>query len=86
MTFSFDQKRPDIPLLEEVLTMPVKAAEKEGKRVVIVFDEFQQILEYESDTVERLLRSSIQHQTDVAYIFCGSRRGTSSCLPMDENG
>ena len=90
--FGFDQKRPDIPLLEEVLSMPAKAAEKEGKRVVVVFDEFQQILEYESDVVERLLRSSIQHQTDVAYIFCGSRKHliremfTDSRRPMYRSG
>ena len=83
ISFGFDQKRPDMPLLEEVLAMPAKAAEKEGKRMVVVFDEFQQILEYESDTVERLLRSSIQHQTDVAYIFCGSRKHLIREMFMD---
>ncbi len=83
VTFGFDQKRPDVPLLEEVLAMPAKAAEKEGKRIVVVFDEFQQILEYESDVVERLLRSSIQHQTNVAYIFCGSRKHLIRQMFMD---
>ncbi len=83
ITFGFDQKRPDVPLLEEVLAMPAKAAKKEGKQVVVVFDEFQQILEYESDIVERLLRSSIQHQTDVAYIFCGSRKHLIRQMFMD---
>jgi hypothetical protein len=83
VTFRFDQKRPDIPLLEEVLAMPAKASEKEVKRVVVVFDEFQQILEYESDVVERLLRSSIQHQTNVAYIFCGSRKHLIRQMFMD---
>ncbi|QBG48506.1 ATP-binding protein [Verrucomicrobia bacterium S94] len=83
VTFSFDQKRPDMPLIEEVLAMPVKSAEKTGRRVVIVFDEFQQILEYESDAVERLLRSSIQHQADVAYIFCGSRKHLIRQMFMD---
>lgn len=83
ITFGFDQKRPDIPLLEEVLAMPAKAAQKEGKRIVVVFDEFQQILEYESDTVERLLRSTIQHQSDVAYIFCGSRKHLIRQMFMD---
>lgn len=83
ITFGFDQKRPDTPLLEEVLAMPVKAAEKEGRRVVVVFDEFQQILEYESDNVERLLRSAIQYQSDVAYIFCGSRKHLIRQMFMD---
>ena len=30
ISFGFDQKRPDMPLLEEVLAMPAKAAEKSG--------------------------------------------------------
>lgn len=83
ITFGFDQKRPDVPLLEEVLAMPAKAAIKEGRQVVVVFDEFQQILEYESDIVERLLRSTIQHQSDVAYIFCGSRKHLIRQMFMD---
>ena len=83
VTFGFDQKRPDIPLLEEVLDMPARTADRDGRRVVVVFDEFQQILEYESDTVERLLRSSVQHQTDVAYIFCGSRKHLIRQMFMD---
>jgi AAA+ ATPase superfamily predicted ATPase len=83
VTFGFDQKRPDMPLLEEVLSIPAKAAAKEGRQVVVVFDEFQQVLEYESDAVERLLRSSIQHQTDVAYIFCGSRKHLIRQMFMD---
>lgn len=83
VSFGFDQKRPDIPLVEEVLNMPAQAAAKDGRRVVVVFDEFQQILEYESDTVERLLRSSIQHQSDVAYIFCGSRKHLIRQMFMD---
>jgi AAA+ ATPase superfamily predicted ATPase len=82
VSFRFDQKRPDMPLLEDVLAMPAKAA-KDGRRVVVVFDEFQQILEYESDTVERLLRSSIQHQSEVAYIFCGSRKHLIRQMFMD---
>ena len=43
---------------------------KRGKRkVVIVFDEVQQMLEYESDVVERRLRSMIQKHKDVSCIF-----------------
>ncbi len=60
--------------LEEVLEAPARVA-REGKRsVVIVFDEFQQILEYESEQVERRLRSIVQHQRDISYVFLGSRR------------
>ena len=62
------------PGLDEVLSAPAKIAAQRQKKVVIVFDEFQQMLEYDSDMVERRLRSSIQHHKDVAYIFLGSRK------------
>ncbi|MGA2624040.1 MAG: ATP-binding protein [Bacteroidota bacterium] len=61
------------PELEEVLTAPERIGGK-GKTVVIVFDEFQQILMYGRDDIERKLRSIIQHQKNVAYVFMGSRK------------
>ena len=60
--------------LEEVLAAPPRVAEKRGRRVVLVFDEFQQILAYESDHVERALRSAVQQYTGVATFFLGSRK------------
>jgi hypothetical protein len=60
--------------LEEVLAVPQRIAKETGKKVVIVFDEMQRILEYGDDHVERLLRSIIQMQKNVAYIFLGSQK------------
>lgn len=60
--------------LEEVLAVPQRIANESGKKVVIVFDELQRILEYGDDHVERLLRSIIQMQNNVAYIFLGSQK------------
>jgi hypothetical protein len=60
--------------LTDVLAVPARIAEESDRKVVIVFDEMQRILEYESDHVERLLRSIIQQQNKVAYIFLGSRK------------
>ncbi len=60
--------------LEEVLQAPHRLAAREKRRVVVVFDEIQRILEYESDFVERKLRSVIQHQAEVCYVFLGSRK------------
>lgn len=60
--------------LEEVLSVPQRIASESGKKVVIVFDELQRILEYGDDHVERLLRSIIQRQNDVSYIFLGSQK------------
>ena len=60
--------------LEEVLAVPQRIATESGKKVVIVFDELQRILEYRDDHVERLLRSIIQMQRNVSYIFLGSQK------------
>jgi hypothetical protein len=42
--------------------------------MVIVFYEFQQINCFETDRIERLLRSYIQRQQNIAYIFMGSQK------------
>jgi uncharacterized protein len=59
--------------LEDVLNAPERIAEK-GRSVVIVFDEFQQIASIPGDAIERKLRSIIQHQRRVSYVFMGSRK------------
>ena len=71
--------------LIEVLVAPQKLAEKTGKTVVMVFDEFQQILEYEDDLTERQIRSSIQHHQNVAYVFLGSRKHLLQSMFLDES-
>lgn len=60
--------------LEEVLQAPARIAALGKRKVVVVFDEVQRILQYESDIVERKLRSIIQHHGDVSYLFLGSRK------------
>jgi AAA+ ATPase superfamily predicted ATPase len=69
--------------LEEVLETPARIANK--RNVVIVFDEFQQILEYKTDLVERKLRSAIQNQRKVAYLFLGSRRHLIQKMFLDKS-
>jgi hypothetical protein len=70
--------------LEEVLETPGRIGNKENKTVVVVFDEFQQILEYQNDLVERKLRSVIQTHPKVAYLFLGSRRHLIQKMFMDK--
>src|ERR1041385_4976130 len=73
------------PVLDEVLATPAKIAGKGKQKVVIVFDEFQQILEYGNDHVEKKLRSTIQSQSDVAYLFLGSRKHLIQKMFMDRS-
>ena len=78
------QARPG-PALDEVLATPAEVARDGRRRVVVVFDEFQQILDYESDQVERKLRSAVQTQRDVACLFLGSRKHLIQKMFMDRS-
>lgn len=74
ITFGAIKESPSDYILDNVLEVPMAAAEASKKKVVIVLDEFQQVLYYHSDSVERRLRSAIQKQDAVSYIFLGSRK------------
>lgn len=58
--------------LEEIIDLPEKLA-SEKKRVIIIFDEFQEITKLNGENFEKLLRSKIQQQQFVTYMFLGSR-------------
>jgi AAA+ ATPase superfamily predicted ATPase len=73
------------PQLEEVLNAPLRIAEERGRKVVIVFDEFQRLLEYDDDRVERTLRSKVQTHTGVGYLFLGSRKHLIQQMFLDQN-
>ncbi len=85
VTFAERASRLDGPTIEEILATPARIARERGCRVVIVLDEFQRILEYEDDSVERILRSVIQNQPEVAYIFLGSRKHLLQEMVLDQN-
>jgi AAA+ ATPase superfamily predicted ATPase len=70
--------------LEEVLEAPARLAEEGHRKVVVAFDECQQILEYGSDRLERRLRTIIQNHQQVAYIFLGSRKHLIHKMFLDE--
>ena len=48
--------------------------EHSGKKCFLAFDEFQRVAEYEDRNVEALLRSHIQHLTNIHFVFSGSQR------------
>lgn len=70
------------PLLDR-LALPRKVYDKLGKRVLVVFDEFQGVLTAEANA-DALIRSEIQHHADAAsYIFAGSQVGMMEALFAD---
>ena len=44
------------------------------KKMVVAFDEFQEVASYGGDAFEKLLRKSIQHHERISYIFAGSQK------------
>jgi hypothetical protein len=62
-----------------VLDIPRAVAERTGRRVLVVLDEFQAIASV--DRADAIVRSQIQHHTDqVSYLFAGSERSTLHML------
>ncbi len=85
ITFSFRDSVGDSPELDEVLRTPGLIAGKRGRKVVMVFDEFQRILEYGTDKAERTLRSAIQDQSGVSFIFLGSKKHLIQKMFVDQD-
>lgn len=85
VTFGVSRTSSASPELDQVLAAPAEIAARGKKRVVIVFDEIQRILEYESDKVERQLRSIIQRHAAVSYLFLGSRKHLIQKMFLDRS-
>ncbi len=66
------------------LDLPQKVAEKKGKKIVIAFDEFQEVSNLDGDQIEKMMRSSFQLHDRVSYIFAGSK--THMLKEMFEDG
>jgi AAA+ ATPase superfamily predicted ATPase len=58
--------------LDDIIDLPERLASAD-KRFIIIFDEFQEINKLNGDNFENLLRSKIQQQQYVNYLFLGSR-------------
>ncbi len=68
--------------LEAVLDVPRAVAERSGRRVLVVLDEFQEIGGVAR--ADAVIRSQIQHQTEsVSYLFAGSDQSTMDLLFND---
>ena len=68
-------RKPDVDrALEAIYDVPQRIAEKRKKRVVVVFDEFQEVSGLNGENIERSMRAKIQHHDKVAYAFMGSKK------------
>jgi hypothetical protein len=61
-------------MAEEVYNAPQKIAEKKGHNFAIVFDEFQEIRNFDGERIEKSMRAFFQRHENVGYIFAGSKK------------
>ena len=85
--FTFDSGRQPQDLdatLERLLELPGQLAAERGRKVALVLDEFQEIVDIDPD-LPRLMRSVFELQPDVAHVYLGSKRHMLERIFNDEN-
>ncbi len=85
--FNFDAgRRPEDvdATLERLLQLPGQLAAERGRRVALVLDEFQEIVEIDPN-LPKLMRSVFQEQPEVAHVYLGSKRHLMERIFSDEN-
>jgi hypothetical protein len=60
-------------MIEQLLGLPAQVASKRKRRVALVIDEFQSILELD-ESLPRKMRAVFQFQPDVAHVYLGSKQ------------
>jgi uncharacterized protein len=59
-------------LAEEVFALPARLADAHRRTVIVALDEFQAIAGFDGGAIEHALRSAVQRQREVGYVFAGS--------------
>lgn len=72
-------------VLTEVLDAPEKLAISKNKPLIVVFDEFQEVKNFNGWKVENLMRTHFQHHKHVTYVFMGSKQHLMQEMIADSN-
>jgi uncharacterized protein len=87
MSFSFTSSAASADIMatiERLLELPGQLAGERHRQVVLVLDEFQEVVGIDPG-LPRLMRSVFQRQQEVSHIYLGSRRHTLEQIFNDEN-
>jgi AAA+ ATPase superfamily predicted ATPase len=69
-----DSPRTPLALQEEVLALPQRLAQQRRRRLILAFDEFQEIQRFPGAGLEKAMRSHFQRHDQVSYLFAGSKQ------------
>ena len=64
--------RSEVPALTDVLNGIERLATDDGRKALVIFDEFQQVVAEAGEKAERQIRAAVQTHHHVGYVFAGS--------------
>lgn len=81
LNFGFSSGEPDEnAILNRALELPEILAERDGRPMVVLFDEFQDAARVAGEDIYKKMRSYFQHHKRVSYLFLGSKEGMMKTL------
>ena len=84
-SFSAGHTRDDIDAtLERLFELPGRLGAERSRRVALVIDEFQEVVEIDPH-LSKLMRAVFQEQPEVAHVYLGSKRHMMRRIFNDEN-
>jgi hypothetical protein len=84
-SFTAGRQREDVDAtLERLLELPGELAAERGRKVALVLDEFQEIVDV-GPNLPKLMRSVFEQQPEVAHVYLGSKRHMLERIFNDEN-
>ncbi len=83
-TFTAQQRRDIDETIERLFEMPQRIAGERRRRVVLILDEFQEIVKLDAG-YPNMMRSIFQTQPEVSHIYLGSRRHILDKIFEDRN-
>lgn len=84
LAFGSKNTKNDDELLKYALSLPEILAKKDKKNIVLVFDEFQEVIRIAGENTLKVMRSYFQTQEDTAYLFLGSKEGMMNTIFGDK--
>lgn len=76
----FHTDSDEAAVLNYALDLPETIATRDGKNMVVMFDEFQDITQIAGNDIYKKMRSHFQNHRRVSYLFLGSKEGMMKTL------
>jgi hypothetical protein len=77
------EEKDALSALLEGLRHAEKLAVKKKKKMVVIIDEFSDLEKFNGQSIEKAIRSEIQKQTHIGYIFSGSEQSVMLAMIRD---